>query len=121
MAIKYNYKTTNRYHFEQRCFRRSDGQHRQAQILGFFLETPEQVRNSRGKRAISVRATEVLLYVFFSSRKIQTVLHMILSLFVYYGKSLFSIFIKSSSLNFLNCFPPAVFVCKKDILVSSFY
>ena len=28
----------------------------------FFLGTQEQVRNSRGKRAISVRATEVLLY-----------------------------------------------------------
>ena len=30
--------------------------------VGFFLGTQEQVRNSRGKRAISVRATEVLLY-----------------------------------------------------------
>ena len=29
----------------------------------FFLGTQERVRNSRGKRAISVRATEVLLYV----------------------------------------------------------
>ena len=29
---------------------------------GFFLGTQERVRNSRGKRAISVRATEVLLY-----------------------------------------------------------
>ena len=28
----------------------------------FFLGTEERVRNSRGKRAISVRATEVLLY-----------------------------------------------------------
>ena len=28
---------------------------------GFFLRTQERVRNSRGKRAISVRATEVLL------------------------------------------------------------
>ena len=28
----------------------------------FFLETQKQVRNSHGKRAISVRATEVLLY-----------------------------------------------------------
>ena len=27
----------------------------------FFLGTQERVRNSRGKRAISVRATEVLL------------------------------------------------------------
>ena len=30
--------------------------------MGFFLGTQERVRNSRGKRAISVRATEVLLY-----------------------------------------------------------
>ena len=29
----------------------------------FFLGTQERVRNSRGKRAISVRATEVLLYL----------------------------------------------------------
>ena len=29
--------------------------------MGFFEETQEQVRNSRGRRAISVRATEVLL------------------------------------------------------------
>ena len=30
----------------------------------FFQGTQERVRNSRGKRAISVRAFEVLLYVF---------------------------------------------------------
>ena len=30
--------------------------------MGFFLGTQERVQNSRGKRAISVRATEVLLY-----------------------------------------------------------
>ena len=29
---------------------------------GFFLRTEEHVRNSRGNRAIGVRATEVLLY-----------------------------------------------------------
>ena len=29
--------------------------------MGFFPGTQERVRNSRGKRAISVRATEVLL------------------------------------------------------------
>ena len=29
----------------------------------FFYETQERVRNSRGKRAISVKATEVLLYL----------------------------------------------------------
>ena len=33
---------------------------------GFFLGTQEHVRNSCGKRAISVRATEVLLYMSFS-------------------------------------------------------
>ena len=31
--------------------------------MGFFQETQERVRNSRGKRAISVRAIEVLLYI----------------------------------------------------------
>ena len=30
--------------------------------MGFFQGTQERVRNSRGKRAISVRAIEVLLY-----------------------------------------------------------
>ena len=30
--------------------------------MGFFLGIQEQVGNSRGKQAISVRATEVLLY-----------------------------------------------------------
>ena len=33
------------------------------QLLYFFQETQERVRNSHGKRAISVRATEVLLYM----------------------------------------------------------
>ena len=32
--------------------------------MGFFQGTQERVRNSRGKQAISVRATEVLLYIF---------------------------------------------------------
>ena len=31
--------------------------------MGFFLGTQKRVRNSRGKRAVSVRATEVLLYL----------------------------------------------------------
>ena len=31
--------------------------------MGFFQRTQERVRNSHGKRAISVRATEVLLYL----------------------------------------------------------
>ena len=31
--------------------------------MNFPLKTPERVRNSRGKRAIGVRATEGLLYV----------------------------------------------------------
>ena len=30
--------------------------------MGFFQGAQERVRNSRGKRAISVRAIEVLLY-----------------------------------------------------------
>ena len=30
--------------------------------MGFFQGTEERVRNSHGKQAISVRATEVLLY-----------------------------------------------------------
>ena len=34
--------------------------------IGFFPGTQERVRNSRGKQAISVRATEVLLYVFYN-------------------------------------------------------
>ena len=33
----------------------------------FFLGTQERVRNSRGKRAISVRAIEVLLYMVFKA------------------------------------------------------
>ena len=33
----------------------------------FFLGTRERVRNSRGKRAISVRATEVRLYLFLKT------------------------------------------------------
>ena len=31
-------------------------------LWNFFLGTQERVRNSRGKRAISVRVTEVRLY-----------------------------------------------------------
>ena len=31
--------------------------------VGFFPGTQEQVRNCHGKRVISVRATEVLLYI----------------------------------------------------------
>ena len=34
----------------------------------FYQGTPERVRNSSGKRAISVRATEVLLYFAFEKR-----------------------------------------------------
>ena len=40
--------------------------------MGFFLGTQERVRNNRGKRAISVRATEVLLYIVFKGRKRDT-------------------------------------------------
>ena len=32
-------------------------------LWDFFQETQERVRNSRGKRAIGVRAIEVLLYL----------------------------------------------------------
>ena len=32
------------------------------QLWDFFQETQERVRNNRGKRAVSVRATEGLLY-----------------------------------------------------------
>ena len=37
-----------------------------AAIRIFFQGTQERVRNSRGKRAISVRAIEVLLYILSS-------------------------------------------------------
>ena len=40
--------------------------------MGFFQGTQEQVQNSRGKRAISVRATEVLLYFVVSDVYIHT-------------------------------------------------
>ena len=33
--------------------------------VGFFQGTEERVRNRRGRRAISVRATEVLLYYLY--------------------------------------------------------
>ena len=36
------------------------------QLWDFFLGTQARVRNSHGKRAISVRAIEVLLYVLYS-------------------------------------------------------
>ena len=35
--------------------------------IGFFQGIQERVRNSRGRRAISVRGTEVLLYIHFYS------------------------------------------------------
>ena len=35
----------------------------------FFLETQARVRNSRGKRAVSVRAPEVLLYLALQKKK----------------------------------------------------
>ena len=35
--------------------------------IGFFQGTQERVRKSRGKRAISIRAIEVLLYIAFDS------------------------------------------------------
>ena len=36
--------------------------YRKSTAMGFFLGTQARVRNSHGKRVISVRATEVLLY-----------------------------------------------------------
>ena len=36
------------------------------QLWDFFLGTQEQVRNSRGQRAISVRASEVLLNTLYT-------------------------------------------------------
>ena len=49
------------------------------QLWDFFPGTQGQVRNSHGKRAISVPATEVLLYCFLLVVTTQ------LSLFVYVG------------------------------------
>ena len=37
--------------------------------IGIFLGTQERVRNSHGKRAISVRASEFLLYILFKTRR----------------------------------------------------
>ena len=37
------------------------------QLWDLFLGTQERVQNCSGKQAISVRATEVLLYIFLSS------------------------------------------------------
>ena len=37
-----------------------------AATVWFLLGTQDRVRNSRGKRAVSIRATEVLLYLDFS-------------------------------------------------------
>ena len=42
--------------------------YRKSEAMGFFLRAKEGVRNSRGKRAISVRAIEVLLYFFLFVR-----------------------------------------------------
>ena len=42
------------------------------QLWDFFLGTQERVRNSRGKRAISVRATEVLLYYLLLKSSIRS-------------------------------------------------
>ena len=39
-------------------------------VIGFFQGTQERVRNSRSKRAISFRATEVLLYLPYLEKAI---------------------------------------------------
>ena len=38
-------------------------------VVGIFQGTQEEVRNSHGRRAISVRATEVLLYIVFKRKR----------------------------------------------------
>ena len=43
--------------------------------MGFFPGTQEQIRNSRGKRAISVQATEVLLYKGYIRLNVTLKLH----------------------------------------------
>ena len=52
-----------------------------SEAKGFFLGTQERVRNSRGKRAISVRATEVVLY--FAFYVFQLFIHLFVSIFIY--------------------------------------
>ena len=51
--------------------------HPKSPAMGSFQGTRERVRNSRGKRASSVRATEVLLYIipvfiYFQNMFVQT-------------------------------------------------
>ena len=47
--------------------RKIDPNYLKSAAMGFFLGTQARVRNSHGKRAISVRAIEVLLYHNFCS------------------------------------------------------
>ena len=49
-------RSGNVFRFSFRWFKKGG-----CQAMGFFQGTQEQVRNSHGKRAISVRATEGLL------------------------------------------------------------
>ena len=42
--------------------------------MGFFLGTQTRVRNSRGKRAVSVPATEVLLYLVWRDKGVEVAL-----------------------------------------------
>ena len=52
------------YHFQYEKEKKQTPKLSQFCSYGIFPGTPERVRNSRGKRAISVRAIEVLLYFF---------------------------------------------------------
>ena len=54
--------------------------------MGFFQGTQERVRNSRGKRAISVRAIEVLLYIVFLKHFLVDTFYQISSYFVFFLK-----------------------------------
>ena len=49
--------STHTYHFQYK--KKNIQNYPKSAAMGFFLGTQERVRNSRDKRAISVRATEV--------------------------------------------------------------
>ena len=54
---------TQRYHFQHK--KENNPKLSKSEAMGFFQGTQERVRNSCGKRAISVRATEGILYMQF--------------------------------------------------------
>ena len=51
------------YHFQYKKKEKTALNYPKSAAMGFFKGTQEQVLNSYGKRAISVQATEVLLYI----------------------------------------------------------